>query len=226
LRPPRYSGIDLFLSELAEINPFVRWRDKLRREDRFVLLALTVLLNAWFALSMSQAGPTHPKVISLPQGELSHIPSPDGKWILTFECPHECRERKLWIEDNSVHTRRFIRDYERDLRISWAPDSRHFFVDDASGSDEESCSVYEPSTLKSTDIALVLLAANADADRFLKAGHSYLRATQWIDSHELIVVLFGHFDDAPAGGFTLRYRMNLNGDVHMLSRKQSEEAPR
>jgi hypothetical protein len=185
-----------------------------------------MLLSAWFALSPSQTGPTLPKVISLPQGELSHIPSPDGKWILTFECPHECSQRKLWIEDNSVHTRRSIKDYQRDLSISWAPDSRHFFVDDASGSNEESCSVYEPVTLKSTNMALVLLAANADADRFLKAGHSYLRATQWIDSHDLIVVLFGHFDDAPVSGFTLRYRMNLNGNVHKLSQKQSEEEPR
>jgi len=190
-----------------------------------VLLALSVLMNAWLAVTTSQRGPTHPKVISLPQGEVSRIPSPDGKWILTFECPNECSQRKLWIEDTSVHTRRFIKDYERDLSISWAPDSRHFFVDDAWGSNGESCSVYEPGTLKIIDMGAVLLGANSDVNRFLKAGHSYLRATHWIDLHNLTVVLFGHFDDPPFRGFTLRYRVGLNGDVHKLSQKQSEEEP-
>jgi len=191
-----------------------------------VFLALTMFLSAWFAVTTSQTGSTLPKVISLPQGEVSHIPSPDGKWILTFECPHECSQRKLWIEDNGVHTRRLIKDYERSLSVSWAPDSRHFFVNDAWGSNGETCSVYEPATLNGIDMAEVILAKSADVKRFLHAGHSYVQATRWVDSHELIVVLFGHFDDPPLGGFTLRYRVELNGNVHKLSQKQSEDEPR
>jgi hypothetical protein len=189
-------------------------------------LALTLLLSAWFAVTTGQTRSAHPKVVVLPEGELSRIPSPDGKWILTFEGPHDCSQRKLWIEDSGVHKRRFIKDYERSLSISWAPDSRHFFVDDAWGSDGESCTLYDPMTLRGVDMADVLVGANVDVKRFLKAGHSYLRATRWVDSHELIVVLFGHFDDPPGGGFTLRYRVDLNGNVHKLSQKDSEEAPR
>jgi hypothetical protein len=59
----------------------------------------------------------------------------------------------------------------------------------------------------------------------MHAGHSYLQAIEWADSHELIVVLFGHFDDPPLGGFTIRYRVNLNGEVHKLSQKKSEQDP-
>lgn len=98
---------------------------------------------------------------------------------------------------------RLVKDYERSLSISWAPDSHHFFVNDAWGSNGESCSVCEVATLKRVEIADVLLSANADVKRYLNAGHSYLQVSQWVDSHELIVVLFGHFDDPPLGGFTL-----------------------
>jgi hypothetical protein len=75
-------------------------------------------------------------------------------------------------------------------------------------------------------MAEVILAKSADVKRFLNAGHSYVQATRWVDSRELIVVLFGHFDDPPIGGFTLRYRVELNGDVHKLSQMRSEDEPR
>jgi hypothetical protein len=65
-----------------------------------VLLALVLFLNAWAEVIASQTGSTQPTVISLPQGEVSHLPSPDGKWTLIFDCPNDCRERKLWVEES------------------------------------------------------------------------------------------------------------------------------
>ncbi len=76
-----------------------------------------------------------------------------------------------------------------------------------------------------TDITTILVAADPDAKRFMHAGHSYVQAIEWADSRELIVVLFGHFDDPPLGGFTIRYRIGMNGEVHKLSQKMSEENP-
>lgn len=84
-------------------------------------LALVLFLNAWVVLIASQTGSTQPKVISLPHGEVSHIPSPDGKWTLIFECPNNCSERKLWIEETSKHSRKLVKEYGRSLDISWAP---------------------------------------------------------------------------------------------------------
>ena len=190
-----------------------------------VLLIFIFLFNGRFTGVASQDQAAHPIVVSLPDGKERRIKSPDGKWTLVFECPNDCKEeRKLWIEERDVHTRRLVRDYERSLSISWAPDSHHFFVNDSHGSDGTDCSVFDPATLKTTDIAELLVAKDAGVKKFLGAGHSYLEAKHWIDSHDLLIVLFGHFDDPPLGGFTLRYRVDLAGKVHKLS-QQSEEHP-
>jgi len=162
-------------------------------------------------------------VVSLPKGEVSRIPSPDGKWTLIFECPNDCSERKLWVEEASSRARKLIRDYERGLDISWGPDSRLFFVNDNSGSTDARCYVYEAATVKETDIAKLVLAGDPHAEQFLNSGHSYLRAKQWLSSHELLVVLTGHNDGLPPGAFTLRYRVDLNGRVQKLSQNSEEQ---
>jgi hypothetical protein len=99
---------------------------------------------------------------------------------------------------------------------------RLFFVDDASGSTETRCYIYEPATLKETDLAKVVLAGDPDAAQFLNSGHSYLEAKRWINSHELLVVLEGHNDGSPPGSFTLRYRVDLTGSVHKLSQHSEQ----
>jgi hypothetical protein len=184
-------------------------------------MVLRVLMTGVLLIQLSslatQTKSAHSPVVDLPRGAISRIPSPNGKWTLIFECPNDCSERKLWIEENTSHTRKLVKEYERSLSISWAPDSRLFFVDDASGSTETRCYLYEPATLKETDLAKVVLAGDPDAAQFLNSGHSYLEAKRWINSHELLVVLEGHNDGSPPGGFTLRYRVDVNGSVGKLS---------
>jgi hypothetical protein len=187
------------------------------------VFALTFLLGAWPLLAASQIKAT-PPVVSLPRGEVSRIPSPNGKWALIFQCPNDCSERKLWVEDTSSHARKLVKEYERSLDIAWAPDSRLFFVNDNSGSTDARCYVYDAASLKETDVAKVVLARYPDAEQFLNSGHSYLRAKRWLNSHALRVVLTGHNDGSPPGAFTLRYRVDLNGSVDKLS-QHSEEQP-
>ena len=179
----------------------------------------------------AQTKPAHPPVVVLPRvhgtslAAVSRIPSPNGKWTLIFECPNNCSERKLWIEESSKHSRKLVKEYERSLDISWAPDSHLFFVNDNSGSTDARCYVYEAASLQETDVAKLVLAGDPDAKQFLDAGHSYLRARRWLNAHELLVVLTGHNDGAAPGAFTLRYRVDLHGKVHKLS-QDSEEQPR
>lgn len=190
-----------------------------------VLLVFALLLSGLPGVDASQTNSAPPAVVSLPDGAMSRIPSPGGRWTLIFECPDDCSERKLSIEDNDRHVRRFIKDYDRSLSISWAPDAEHFFVNDAWGSDGESCLVYELATLTTVDVATILLANDPEVKTFLRAGHSYVQATRWISTGKLIVVLFGHFNDPPARGFTLRYRVDLNGKAQRMSQKWSEQPP-
>jgi hypothetical protein len=161
-------------------------------------------------------------VVDLPKASVSRIPSPDGRWALVFECGNDCSERILWIDENTPHTRRLVKKFERTLSVSWAPDGRFFFVDDWYGSNGADCFVLDPTTLKGIDIASLLASGDSNATRFLKAGHSYLVAKRWIDSHQLFVALWGHFDDAPMRGFTLKNRVGLNGAVQKLSESPHE----
>jgi hypothetical protein len=188
---------------------------------RVLLVSIFLVQMPW--MTEAQVKPAHQPVVDLPRGAVSRVPSPDGKWTLIFECPNDCSERKLWIEENTSHRRKLVKEYDRSLSISWAPDSRLFFVNDASGSTETLCYVYEPATLKETDLAKVVVAGDPKAAQFLNVGHSYLSAKRWINSRELLVVLYGHSDEPPPRGFTLRYRVNLNGNVRKLSQHSEEE---
>ena len=173
-------------------------------------------------LLAAQEKSAHPPVVELPRGALSRIPSPNGKWTLIFECPKDCNERRLSIEDSASHTRRLVREYQRSLSVSWAPDSRSFFVHDAYLSNEALSYVYDPVTLNATDLAKLLVAGDPGAAQFLGAGHSYLHAKRWVSSRELLVVLYGHFDEPPPRGFTLQYRITLDGHVHKISQLARE----
>jgi hypothetical protein len=185
-----------------------------------VLLAVMVSLQVFAA--RAQTEPIRSGIVDLPRGALTRIASPDGRWTLIFECPNNCTERKLWIVQSETRTRRMVREFERSLSISWSPNSRAFFINDDLGSNESECYVYDAATLKATNLADVVVAKYASTRQYLTAGHSYLRARRWASSHELLVTLFGHFDEPPSRGFTLRYRVNLNGTVQRVSRSSEE----
>lgn len=162
-------------------------------------------------------------VINLPRGAITQIASPDKSSTLIFECPGECAERKLWIEGAHSKQRRLISEYERSLSVCWAPDSRHFFVYDEAGSNEGLSYIYATATLEKLNLAELVAARDNAAAPFLKAGHSYMKAKYWIDSHALIAILTGHFDESPSHSFTLKYRIGIDGSVRRLSLSRSEQ---
>jgi len=175
------------------------------------------------SMAVAQTRPISTPVVDLPRGAVTRISSPDKKWGLIFECPNNCSERRLSIEHNATHQCRFISEYERSLKVSWSPDSRSFFVDDDSGSNIAMSYVYDPLTLRVTDLADSLTTRDKGAAQYLRAGHSYLRAKRWINSHELFVSLSGHFDEPPPRGFTVKYRISLDGTVRKISESPEEE---
>lgn len=190
-------------------------------------MVLRVLMTSILLIQLpmldAQTRSAHPPVVELPRGALSRIPSPNGKWALIFQCPNYCTARRLSIEDSASHTRRVVGEYERSLSISWAPDSHLFFVNDAYASNEALSYVYDPVTLKVTDLAKLLVAGDPGAAEFLGVGHSYLQARRWVNSRELLVVLYGHFDEPPPRGFTLQYQVALDGKVHKISQLACEK---
>jgi len=182
----------------------------------FTLLLFVQLISAAEAQTKKSGSPP---VVRAPRATITRISSPNKKWTLVFECPDYTKPRKLWIEHNGTHERRLVEDYERSASIGWAPDSQLFFVDDELGSNETLAYVYDPVTLKETDLAQAVLAADRSADEYLRAGHSYLEAKRWTTSHQLLVTLWGHFD-GERRGFALHYRIDINGSVQRLSKRE------
>jgi hypothetical protein len=124
---------------------------------------LFIGMAALFSLIVgAQSKTTSQPVVDLPQS-MSPIPSPAGKWILVPECGWECSERKLWIENDVSHVRRLVRSYVRTLNVSWAPDGHLFFVNDRYLSNGANCYVFEPTSLKVTDVARLLAVGDPSA---------------------------------------------------------------
>jgi len=193
---------------------------------RWQILLTVALLTQSLHFAEAQSKSIYTGVVVLPQGAVTRIPSPNRRWTLIFECPDYSKGRKLWIIENGSHARRLVKEYERSLAIAWAPDSERFFVDDDYGSNGSDSYVIEPTSLNTTDLGAVIVDSDAKAAQLLKAGHSYVRAKRWLNSHELIVVLFGHFDDSPPpnvpGSFTVRYQVDLKGGVRRISKRSVE----
>jgi len=187
-------------------------------------LVFCILTFQLFGITEAQDELGRRQVIDLPQGDVTRIPSPDRKWTLVFECPNHCAERRLWIEDGKSHTRRLVGEYERDLSVSWAPNSKSFFVDDEYGSNGTLAYIYDADNLKKTELAMLLEAADPKTTGLLKAGHSYLKAKRWLSSQDLLVILYGHFDEHHPRAFTVLYRVDRDGRVVKLS-ESSEEKP-
>lgn len=185
-----------------------------------ILLAITLLAQL-LRCAEAQVKTGSYGVVVLPQGPVTRILSPNRHWTLIFECPDYSKERKLWIVDNSSHARKLVKEYERSLAIAWAPDSERFFVNDDFGSNGSDSYVIDAASLKTIDLATVLVDNDVGATQFLNAGHSYVRAKRWLSSHELLVVLFGHFDESPPrpiqGSFTIKYRVDVNGGARKVS---------
>jgi hypothetical protein len=190
------------------------------------LLMITLLAQLPY-FANAQVKSVNTGVVELPRGPVTRIPSPNRRWTLIFECPDNCRERRLWVEDSPSHARKLVKEYERSLAIAWAPDSERFFVNDDYGSNGSDSYVIDPASLKTTDLGTIIMDNDAEATQFLKAGHSYVRAKRWLNSHELLVVLFGHFDDSPPrgvpGSFTIKYQVDLNGGARKMSQHSIEE---
>jgi hypothetical protein len=188
-----------------------------------LLLATLVLIPLALIGSAQDDGSTKQR-IDLPRGHMGRVQSPDRRWTLVFESPDDSSERRLWIENTGSPGRRLVKAFTRSVSLSWAPDSSTFFVNDEWGSNGTDCYVFDPATLKSTDVTDLLAAhyPGIIADH-RKPGHSYTEATRWLTSRVLLVTLTGHFDEPPAQGFTFRFQVDLNGNVRKIAESRKEE---
>lgn len=176
----------------------------------FLLISLQMTMRA-----QDPSPPVSPRSVS-------RIQSPDRKWSLILEAPGD--QRRLWIENTASHAKRLVNAFNRSASLSWAPDSRLFFVNDEWGSNGTDAYVFETSSLKKTDLADLLAAQYpAIVADYRNAGHVYFEAVRWLGPHVLLVRLTGHFDEPPTREFTFRFQLDLDGAVRKIAESRKEE---
>jgi hypothetical protein len=90
--------------------------------------------------------------------------------------------------------------------------------------------IYDVRTLGRLDVGGQIIAADAEAARFVftqySAPHSYFHAVRWLDARHVEVQLHGHTDGTwtgtslrPGECFDLRYRVSRDGAVQKLSQR-------
>jgi hypothetical protein len=187
----------------------------------------TVCLIALIAVSQV-AGQRQSAPLKPPFGPANQLVSPDGAYALFGGDAALCQ---LWLEDRRTHERKTVfRVTLQTLTLAWSPDSAAFIANDRAVSDLEYAYIYDVKTLVRLDLRSRILAADAEAARFVPghntAPHSYFHAIRWLDARHVEVQLHGHTDGTQVGTsvrpgdcFDLRYRVARDGTVEKLSRR-------
>jgi hypothetical protein len=201
--------------------------------------ARTACLIAVMAVSQV-AGQQRSAPLRPPFGPANHLVSPDGAYAL-FGSDNASQ---LWLEDTRTHQRRMVFEVTvRTLTLAWSPDSAAFIANDRAVSDLEIAYIYDVKTLDRLDLRSRILAADAEAARFVPgpntAPHSYFHAIRWLNARQVEVQLHGHIDGARSGKsvppgvcfdtrngtvlpgkcFDLCYRVSRDGAVQKLSQR-------
>jgi hypothetical protein len=137
------------------------------------------LRNAAVAAVLSGAigvGLVHAETVKFP-GRVYLAPSPDKQATIVNTDNDEEPNHVLSIRDKT--TTRGLFTYERNVDISWAPDSKFFFVNDYFGSDVSRCIVVDRRTLNKYDTLNLL---QEEMDRIIshyKGSMWYVTCSSW-----------------------------------------------
>ena len=183
------------------------------------------------------------RLLDQPFGRATAILAPDGHHALWGEYAAS----RLWIEDIRTHAGRPVATFTvQTISVAWAPDSRHFVVNDRPSSSESNAYVFDADTLQRTRLRDLLLKAVPAAGRYLfceqdrstcgtvshgrEVMHSFLDVRRWTDNRHVELQVHGNFSGRfrhdnpdghlyPAGCFDVRLRMGLDGSVRKLSER-------
>jgi hypothetical protein len=107
--------------------------------------ALSALLPCLAAASFS-----HAAMVEFP-GHNRRAPSPDGRSAIINTDHDEEPNHVLSIRDKGRSSSRTFFSYPRYADVSWAPDSKLFFVNDYDASDDSRCVVWDRASLTEHD---------------------------------------------------------------------------
>jgi len=159
-------------------------------------------------------------ILSLPNGPVTQIASPDGSHIL-YGVPYQSGVNdtpQLWMEDVRTQQRHMLLSIAGTLTAVWSPDGSAFSVEDHRASDSTRSYIYDASTLQRLDLADRILESDPGVKRFA-AGHAYFAVDRWQGAAQVVVRLHGHTDRDPVVCFDFRYRVSRSGAVEKRSQR-------
>jgi hypothetical protein len=166
-----------------------------------------------------------PPVVRFSSDRLILLASPDHQWTLANGC-HGCPAgRVLWLANNADHHRRIVRKYDHTVFAGWSPDSASFFVNDEPENRSTRAYVIKTGSLEVTEIEKLIVAADSDAPKLLRAPRAAIAAERWLAPDELTVALTGHYDQPNPVDFEIRYDVKLTGAVRRVSARQWDADP-
>jgi len=166
-----------------------------------------------------------PPVVRFSSDRLILLASPDNQWTLANGC-HGCPAgRVLWLANNADHHRRVVRKYGHTVLAGWSSDSASFFVNDEPENRSTRAYVIKADSLEVTEIEKLIVAADSDAPKFLRASRAAIAAERWLAPDELTVALTGHYDQPTPTEFEIVYNVKLTGAVRRISARQWDADP-
>ncbi len=179
----------------------------------FWLIVLYTTVIATRAARIDQSGPAAEKSdLVLPFGSVKRITSIDGLHTL-----YGVAGTELWIENARTGQHRMVLSTSGTLRAKWSPSGATFSINDNRSSDSTLAYIYNARTLKRTNIAQEIRAADPRARRLLRNAHAYFVVERWDRAQNALIHLSGHTDDSPVACFDLRYRFSPSGTIRKLS---------
>lgn len=190
-----------------------------------LVLAASIALGPALAHARAQEQKPAPSVVRFTADRLVLLASPDNQWTLANGC-HGCPAgRVLWLANNADHHRHIVRKYEHTISAGWSSDSSSFFLNDEAENGSIRAYVVEAESLKTTEIERLIVAADSDAPKFLRANRAAIAVERWRAPAELIAALTGRYEQPSPTAFEIRYDVKLSGAVRRISARQWEPEP-
>lgn len=155
-------------------------------------------------------------------GKRSELSSPDGHYVLVNVDSDREPYHSIILKEKSTSTMRKISDYGRSATVVWAPDSRHFALNDYAGSDFTSTHIIAvDESVPRIDLQKELLA---HVRRLAGGDHEYFGVVRWLDNRHVIVNHWSHGESQPRA-FCECYVYTLNGSVGKCAKQPRSSDP-
>jgi len=167
--------------------------------------------------------------VSQPQTSYSKFPgpsqgiSPDGRYVLLSVENEREPYHSILLKDKNTRKMRKIYDYGRSASVVWAPDSRHFALNDYAGSNLAETYII---AVDETEPRIDLQEEIARHQRVgpTAGDHEYFGVSRWLDERKVVVHHWGH-GGSPTKAFCMCYIYTLNGSVEKCTRQPQASNP-